>query len=89
MTWLLCDPTTFQCNSQTTLNYITGIRSFNEKFWINEKGVNFDGPLFDLPGGEVKAAIGANYTSYTFGFQTFDNTGAAVPAGMAGLSPLQ
>ena len=45
----------FQCNSRTTLDYITGIRSFNEKYWINEKGVKADGPLFALPGGDVKA----------------------------------
>jgi|SwirhirootsSR2_FD_contig_51_816347_length_3424_multi_4_in_0_out_0_1 outer membrane receptor protein involved in Fe transport len=73
---LFCDPTQFQCNADTTLNYVTGLRSFNEKFWINEKGVKADGPLFSLPAGDVKAAIGANYTTYTFGFVTFDNTGA-------------
>src|SRR6266550_4261400 len=60
---LFCDPTQFQCNSRTTLDYITGIRSFNERYWINEKGVKADGPLFALPGGDVKAAIGANMTS--------------------------
>jgi outer membrane receptor protein involved in Fe transport len=73
---LFCDPTQMMCNSAQTLNYVTGLRSFNEKFWINEKGVKADGPLFSLPAGDVKAAIGANYTTYTFGFQTFDNTGA-------------
>ena len=53
---LFCDPSQFQCNSQTTLNYISGYRSFNERFWINEKGVKADGPLFDLPGtGDVPA----------------------------------
>src|SRR5258706_5013162 len=73
---LFCDPTQFKCNSDNTLSYVTGTRSFNEKYWINEKGVKADGLLFSLPGGDVKAAIGANLTSYTFGFTTFDNTGA-------------
>jgi iron complex outermembrane receptor protein len=63
---LFCDPNQFQCNSATTLNYVGNYSSTAEAFWINEKGVKADGPLFDLPGGEVKMAVGANYTSYRF-----------------------
>jgi hypothetical protein len=74
---LLCDPTQFQCNSATTLNYVTGLRSFDERYLVNEKGFKADGPLFALPAGDVKAAIGATYTSSAFSFKTFDNTGAA------------
>ncbi len=44
---------------------------------INEKGVNFDGPLFDLPGGTVKAAVGGNYTTYHFTFLQLSNTNAS------------
>src|SRR5580765_6122474 len=55
--------------------YVGGFRSLDEKMWTNEKGVKFDGPLFDLPGGTVKAAIGATYTSVAFNFVTMDNTG--------------
>ena len=74
---LLCDPTAFQCNSPTTIAYIQGIRTFNERFWINEKGVQFDGPLFSLPGGEVKAAIGGTFTSFKLQTIVLDNTGAS------------
>jgi outer membrane receptor protein involved in Fe transport len=74
---LFCDAREFQCNSASTLDYVTGIRSFNEKFWSNEKGIRFDGPLFSLPGGDVKAAVGATYNTYKFSFVTFDNTSAA------------
>jgi outer membrane receptor protein involved in Fe transport len=74
---LFCDPTAYQCNSDTTLAYIEGHRSFNQKMLINEKGATFDGPLFDLPGGEVKAAIGANLTSYHFSFVSLSNTNAS------------
>jgi outer membrane receptor protein involved in Fe transport len=74
---LFCDPTQFLCNSQTTLNYISGYRSFNERFWINEKGIKADGPLFDLPGGTVKMAIGANLSSSRFNSVAQDNTGGA------------
>ena len=73
---LFCDPQQFACNSSKTLDYISAIRSFNEHYWVNEKGVNFDGPLFDVPAGQVKAAIGANYTSFHFTFTALDNTGS-------------
>src|SRR4030095_4782361 len=72
---VFCDPYAFQCNSGTTLNYISGYRSVNERFWINEKGVKADGPLFDLPGGTVKMAVGADLTGYRFNSVLQDNTG--------------
>ena len=71
---LFCDARAFQCNSPATLNYITGVRSFTSDYWINEKGANFDGPLFSLPGGDVKAAIGGTYTSEQFLFTVYDST---------------
>jgi len=80
---LFCDPFAFQCNSPATLNYITGTRAFTSNFWINEKGATFDGPLFALPGGDVKAAIGGNYTTESFLFTVYDSTSSptlAVPS---------
>ncbi|MEA2824922.1 MAG: iron complex outerrane recepter protein [Alphaproteobacteria bacterium] len=71
---LFCDARTIQCNSPTTLNYVTGVRSFTSDYWVNEKGITFDGPLFALPAGEVKAAVGANYTVHTFFFKVYDST---------------
>ena len=60
---LFCDVTQFQCNSPATLSYITGTRVLGVKYQIEEKGAHFDGPLFDLPAGQVKAAIGGVYES--------------------------
>jgi outer membrane receptor protein involved in Fe transport len=60
---LFCDPYEFQCNSPGTLDYIGNFNRSDEAFWVNEKSVKADGPLFDLPGGTVKAAIGASYFS--------------------------
>ena len=74
---LFCDPTAYQCNSDTTISYIQGIRLRHERFWINEKGAQFDGPLFSIPGGEVKAAIGGTYTSFRLQTIVGDNTGAS------------
>jgi outer membrane receptor protein involved in Fe transport len=74
---LFCDPLAFQCNSQTTLNYITATRALDERYKINEKGIKADGPLFDLPGGPVKAAVGATYTTFAFSIVSLDNTNAS------------
>src|SRR5882672_4035356 len=74
---LFCDATKFTCNSPTTLKYVEGLRRFDERMAVNEKGVKFDGPLFNVPAGTVKAAIGGVYDSYTFTFTTLDNTGAS------------
>jgi iron complex outermembrane recepter protein len=60
---VFCDPTQFQCNSPTTLNYITATRHVGDTYQLEEKGGRFDGPLFDLPGGQIKAAIGGTYES--------------------------
>ena len=66
---LFCDARQFTCNSPTTMNYIQDFDETRSQFLVNEKGIKADGPLFDLPGGTVKAAIGANYTSYHFHIQ--------------------
>jgi hypothetical protein len=41
----------YRCNSDTTLNYLSGINETNEYFHVRESGIKADGPLFDLPGG--------------------------------------
>ena len=60
---LFCDPTAFQCNSQQTIAFIGGQRWNQNIFQIEEKGARFDGPLFNLPAGQVKAAVGGSYES--------------------------
>lgn len=58
---IFCDPRAFQCNSPATLAYISATSSNSARTSIDEKGAHFDGPLFDVPGGQVKAAIGGVY----------------------------
>jgi iron complex outermembrane receptor protein len=60
---LFCDVTQFTCNSPATLAYIQAQRVLGVNYNIEEKGARFDGPLFDLPAGQVKAAIGGTYES--------------------------
>ena len=58
---LFCDPRAFQCNSPTTLAYIGATTVTGVKYHTDEYGGTFDGPLFDVPAGQVKAAVGALY----------------------------
>ena len=85
---LFCDPTAFRCNSPTTIAFI-GAERWNQATWqMEEKGGRFDGPLFDLPGGQVKAAIGGTYESDNVLAQRYNNltiTPLGVPPGTNGL----
>ena len=58
---LFCDPRAYTCNSADTLDYLHGIDEVQEYMHVKERGIKADGPLFDLPGGTVKMAVGANY----------------------------
>jgi iron complex outermembrane receptor protein len=62
---LFCDPRTYTCNSDATLNYLQRYDEVQEYMHVKERGIKADGPLFELPAGEVKMAIGANYTTYS------------------------
>src|SRR5215471_2753265 len=66
---LFCDPKQFTCNSPQTLAYVAALSEAQEFIHVREAGIKADGSLFDLPGGPVKAAIGANYTSYHYFIQ--------------------
>src|SRR4029077_2267545 len=73
---LFCDQRTIQCNSRTTLNYVNGSRYLDAIFTTDERGARFDGPLFDVPAGQVKAAVGATYTSFDVIFHRANNSGS-------------
>ena len=74
---LFCDPTAHTCNSPATLAYINGTALTSQFAHVNEKGTTFDGPLFDVPAGTVKAAIGADYISYNTNSIANDTTVSA------------
>ncbi len=78
---MFCDPLAFQCNSPTTLNFIGATRTQNARWAMEEKGAKFDGPLFDLPAGQVKAAIGATYESDSV--NGCDGSNAGTPGNLA------
>src|SRR4029077_407734 len=76
---LFCDVSKFHCNSPATLAYLTAERILGDRYNIEEKTAHFDGPLFDLPGGTVKAAFGGQYESDNVLGYAGNNSGS--PAG--------
>jgi iron complex outermembrane receptor protein len=77
---IFCDPAAFTCNDPATLAYIVGYRTQHEQFKIQEVDVNFDGPLFDLPGGTVRAAIAGQHLSEHWSFVSLQNDNTASTA---------
>ena len=74
---LFCDATQYQCNSPITLAYLGGYRNYEELWKLSETGINLDGPIVDLPGGTVRAALGANAISTHFFYNQHDNLATA------------
>jgi len=65
---LFCDPTAYACNDPATLDFIRGYRRDRAHWITREWNVNFDGPLFSLPAGEVLAAVGGGYVKDSFAY---------------------
>jgi iron complex outermembrane receptor protein len=59
---LFCDSSAIQnCNDPATLNFIRAFNNTDVAYQLDEFGANFSGPVFSLPGGDVKLAVGADY----------------------------
>jgi len=73
---VFCDANVFACNSQATMDYIGAYRDYDSRWNLGEFGLNLDGPVFDLPGGTVRAAVGGQYDSNHFFFVEHSNFAA-------------
>ena len=71
---LFCDQTAFTCNTPATLSYIGAFRNEGSSWQQHNFGLDFDGPLFDLPGGTLRAAIGGSYISDHYTLRNFPTT---------------
>ena len=72
---LFCDPNAFTCNDPATLQYIKAYRRDTAHWITHEWNANFDGPVYGLPGGDVRAAIGGGYVDDSFFYnRTLNNT---------------
>lgn len=69
---LFCDPNAFKCNDPAALAYISAERNIRENTTLDESGADFDGPLFDLPGGTVRGAIGGVYWTNHWNYADHD-----------------
>jgi iron complex outermembrane recepter protein len=70
---VFCDPTAFACNDPATLRYIQGYRYQDEQFKIQEIGANFNGPIFQLPGGPLEGAIAFQHLSFDWFYRNTQN----------------
>jgi iron complex outermembrane receptor protein len=71
---LFCDPNAFTCNSAATLAYMaSGFRHYVEENNVAEFSGEFDGPVYTLPGGDIKAALGASYYHLAYNFEDKEN----------------
>jgi iron complex outermembrane receptor protein len=55
---LFCDGAHFSCNNPATLARIRAFNDRNADYEMGDGGVKFDGPLFELPAGKVRLALG-------------------------------
>jgi len=63
---VFCDPTAFKCNDPATLAYIEGYRLITVTYLLQEYSAVFDGPVWTLPAGDLKAAFGVDLTEYDY-----------------------
>lgn len=55
---LFCDSAYFSCNNPATLAKIRAFNDRNADYEMSDGGVKFDGPLFELPAGTARLAVG-------------------------------
>jgi iron complex outermembrane receptor protein len=70
---LFCDASVYACNSPATLAYINAHRYQTGLNQVHQWGASFDGPIWMLPAGAIRAAVGGELNSYAY-FSTEDAT---------------
>jgi len=61
-----------------TLAELLGVLNFNARVRVYEAGVKFDGPIFELPAGDVRMALGGGFL-HTFSVNSTVTTGGGAP----------
>ena len=54
---VFCDAQVYRCNSPITLDYLRGYRAQDVRSKLNQFDAQVDGPLYELPAGDIKAAL--------------------------------
>jgi len=74
---LFCDGAAFACNNPATLAKFAAFNDRNSKYTLNDLAFKADGPLFAMPAGLVRMAVGAEYHEDKLPyFLVSNNTGA-------------
>jgi iron complex outermembrane recepter protein len=84
---LFCDPTAFQCIDPATRAFMATSRNSVERSVQDQTDASFNGPLFDLPGGQVKAAVGGDYLTEHYSFYDTDGSSSFLGDAAPGLAP--
>ena len=84
---LFCDPDAFTCNDPATLAYIKGDRVRETRQVFNEANATFDGPVFNLAGGPVRAAVGGDYLTEHYVRTEIDGNSSQLGNAAPGLRP--
>jgi len=63
---VLCDPTAFTCLNADQIAFIQAYSHELSDYLRHEANVTLDGPLFAVPGGEVRLAVGGDYYKDTY-----------------------
>ncbi len=74
---LFCDGNIYACNNPATLAKFSGYSDRNSKYTLNDTAVKADGPLFALPAGLVRLAVGAEYHSDKLPYYLLSNNTTA------------
>ncbi|RZJ08676.1 MAG: TonB-dependent receptor [Rubrivivax sp.] len=58
---LFCDGGSFACNNPATLAKLPAFSDRNSRYTLHDLTVKADGPLFNMPGGTARLAVGGEY----------------------------
>jgi len=79
-----CDNSVTPCNANITRAYISSSSSNTNTNITNEYILGFNGPLFDLPGGTVRAAFGASHAKRSLRVLNYGTNGPAIGVSVIG-----
>lgn len=71
---LFCDGAAFQCNNPATIAGLVGYQDRNAKFSMLDFAARADGPLFSVPAGTVRAAVGVQSHQDKLPYFVINNT---------------
>lgn len=78
-----CDGNNFQCNNADTIARLNGFALVSGQVDMTDAVVKASGPLFTLPGGEVRAAVGYQFIDQDYQSINRRNTNTADPLTLA------